>query len=105
MNDKVFYLDLVGQSFLRRLAKKARTDIYQIFLDEVRPTATSSILDVGVSVVKDAPEESNLLEQLYPYPANVKMLGIHEGAFLEKRFPGTTYVRYDPRGAFPFSDN
>jgi ubiquinone/menaquinone biosynthesis C-methylase UbiE len=33
------------------------------------------------------------------------MLGIHEGAFLEKRFPGTTYIRYDPREVFPFSDN
>jgi SAM-dependent methyltransferase len=105
MNDKVFYLDFVGQSFLGRLAKKARIDIYQVFLDEIRPTATSLILDVGVSVVEDDPEESNLLEQLYPYPTNVKMLGIHEGAFLEKRFPGTTYVRYNPCGAFPFSDN
>jgi SAM-dependent methyltransferase len=109
MNDKVFYLDFVGQSFLGPLAKKARTDIYQIFLDQIRPTSTSSILDVGVSVAEDNPEETNalenVLEHLYPYPANIKMLGVHEGAFLEERFPGTKYVRYDAKGTFPFADD
>jgi len=103
-NDKVFYLDLVGNSFLGRMARQARKDMYQVFLNEVRPDATSSILDVGVSVFEDHPEESNLLEQLYPYPSNIKMLGVHEGSFLEQRFPGTTYVRYDPQGNFPFED-
>lgn len=109
MNDKVFYIDTVGQTFLGRLATKARTDIYEIFLERLRPTPTTTILDVGVSVAEDNPETSgdleNFLEQLYPYPANIKMLGIHEGAFLEKRYPGTKYVRYDPSGNFPFEDN
>ncbi len=90
------------------MAKKARTDIYQIFLDEIKPTAASTILDVGVSVTEDSLEESNsvenMLEQLYPYPSNVKMLGVHDGAFLEKRFPGMSYIRYDPQGNFPFKD-
>jgi SAM-dependent methyltransferase len=108
VNDKVFYLDAVGQSFLGRMAKKARTDIYEIFLDRIRPTPTTTILDVGVSVAEDNPEESheleNVLEQMYPYRRNIKMLGIHDGAFLEKRFPGTSYVRYDPDGNFPFED-
>ena len=43
-----------------------------------------------------------MLEQRYPHPANITMLGVHEGAFLERQFPGTTYVRYDPRSGFPF---
>jgi SAM-dependent methyltransferase len=108
MNDKVFYFDIVGQTFLGRLANKARTDIYQIFLDQIRPTSSSSILDVGVSVAEDNPGETsaleNVLEHLYPYPTNIKMLGVHDGAFLEERYPGTKYVRYDPAGPFPFGD-
>jgi SAM-dependent methyltransferase len=104
MSDRVFYLDVVGESFLGRLARKARTDIYEIFLRETRPGETSTILDVGVSVVPDNPRESNILERLYPYPANVTMLGIHEGDFLEQQFPGTKYVRYDPASRFPFAD-
>jgi hypothetical protein len=104
MSDRVFYLDVVGDSFLGRLARKARSDLYEIFLREVRPDATTTILDVGVSVVEESPEEANVLERLYPHRANITMLGIHEGAFLERQFPGATYVQYDPRSPFPFED-
>lgn len=103
-DDRAFYLDAVSHSFLGRLARKARTDIYQMFLRELAPDATTSILDVGVSVVEDEPGESNVLEQLYPHPANLTMLGIHEGSTLERRYPGTRYVRYDPGARFPFAD-
>ncbi len=104
MSDRVFYLDIVGDSFLGRLAQKARAGMYQVFLREMSPAESTKILDVGVSVVEEHPEESNILEQRYPYPANITMLGIHEGAFLETRFPGTRYVRYDPPSPFPFAD-
>ena len=88
-----------------RLARKARLGIFGIFVDRIRPSETDTILDVGVSVVEDNPDESNILEQLHPHTSRLTMLGIHEGAFLEKRFPGARYVRYDPKGNFPFADN
>lgn len=103
-DDRAFYLDVASDSFLVRLSRKARMDIYQIFLRELAPSAVTSVLDVGVSVVEDEPAESNMLEQLYPYPANLTMLGIHDGAFLEGRYPGTRYVRYDTSTGFPFAD-
>jgi SAM-dependent methyltransferase len=78
--------------------------MYEIFLAETRPVEASSILDVGVSVAENPPEESNILEQHYPHPARITMLGIHEGALLERQYPGTKYVRYDPAGPFPFVD-
>jgi SAM-dependent methyltransferase len=103
-DDRAFYLDLPGESFLGRLARRARTGVYEIFLRELAPGAATTVLDVGVSVVKDEPPESNMLEQLYPHRSNLTMLGIHEGAFLERRYPGTRYVRYDGSTGFPFAD-
>jgi hypothetical protein len=104
MSDRVFYLDVVGGSFLGRLARKARNDIYDVFLRELRPDETTAILDVGVSIVEDDPDFSNILERRHPFPRNITMLGIHEGGFLERQYPGTKYVRYDPAGPLPFAD-
>lgn len=104
MDDSAFYLDAVSRSFLGRLAQKARNDIYDVFVRELRPGETTSILDVGVSVVEHAPAESNILERRHPYPGKITMLGIHEGAFLERQYPGTKYIRSDPGKPFPFAD-
>jgi len=104
MSDEIFYLDVVGDTFLGRLARRARSDIYETFLREIGPSPEARILDVGVSVVEDDPQESNVLERRYPHLANVTMLGIHDGAFLEKQYPGARYVRYAPGSRFPFDD-
>ncbi len=104
MGDRVYYLDVVGETFLGRLARRARNGLYDAFVRELRPTDAMTVLDVGVSVVEDNPEVSNVLEQRFPWLSNVTMLGIHEGAFLEETFPGTRYVRYQPGAPFPFAD-
>jgi len=104
VSDRVFYLDVVSETFLGRLARRARNDLFEAFVRELRPDHATTVLDVGVSVVEDNPAVSNVLEQRYPWPNNLTMLGIHDGAFLEEKFPGTRYVRYDPRSPFPFSD-
>jgi SAM-dependent methyltransferase len=104
VNDRVFYLDAVSGSFLGRLARRARTDLYRAFARELAPGPDTTILDVGVSVVEDDPEVSNVLERLHPWPERITMLGIHEGSFLEQAYPGTRYVRYQAGSAFPFPD-
>jgi len=104
MSDRVFYLDVVGDTFLGRLARRARNDLYDAFVHELRPTERTTVLDVGVSVVEDHPEVSNVLEQRYPWPGQLTMLGLHDGAFLEEKFPGTRYVRYQAGSPFPFAD-
>lgn len=105
MTDDVFYLNVVGDSFLGKLAQKARKDLYDIFMRELNGVGAKSLLDVGVSVLEKNPLESNIFERLYPYRDRITMLGIHEGAFLETQFPGARYVQYDPQGKFPFEDN
>jgi hypothetical protein len=104
MSDRLYYPEFTGVDLLRHLSRKARSDMFEIFMRETRPGNTTTILDVGVSVIDDNPSEANMLEQRYPYPANITMLGIHDGAFLEQQFPGTRYVRYDPQSTFPFGD-
>jgi len=104
MTDKAFYLDAVNGSFLARLARRARSDLYAAFVRELSPGPATTILDVGVSVVEDDPAVSNLLERLHPWPERITMLGIHEGAFLERQHPGARYVRYQPGDPFPFPD-
>jgi SAM-dependent methyltransferase len=104
VSDKVFYLDAVNATFLGRLARKARADLYAAFTRELAPGPSTTILDVGVSVVEDDPAVSNLLERLHPWPGQITMLGLHEGAFLEERYPGSRYVRYQAGAPFPFPD-
>ncbi len=106
MSDKAFYHHILSDNkLLNNLARRAREEMYGIFLQETSPTAQSAILDVGVSVTENERLEENILEKRYQYPDRITMLGIHEGAFLEKLYPGTTYVRYDGISTFPFSDN
>lgn len=104
MSDRIYYGDAAIPGPIGRLSRAARVGIYEIFRREMQPTETSTILDVGVSVVEDQPTEANVLEQRYPYPQNLTMLGIHEGSFLERQYPGTRYVRYRPEERFPFAD-
>jgi SAM-dependent methyltransferase len=106
MTDKSFYNNFVANiSFFSKLSQKARAEVYEIFLKEMSPTPSSSILDIGVSVTNQERAEENILEKLYPYPSNITMLGIHEGSFLEQVYPGAKYVRTDPGNTLPFSDD
>lgn len=106
MGDKTFYNHyLAGSGLVSRMSRQARTEMYELFLQEMSPTPQSSILDIGVSVTEQERLEENILEQLYPYPSRITMLGIHEGSFLEQIYPGTRYVRHMPGSSFPFADN
>jgi SAM-dependent methyltransferase len=104
-DDRFYRTLLLNQRFAGRLSRKAREGVYRSFLERMRPTAHDTVLDVGVSVDGEVVrEESNILEQLYPYRQNITMLGIHEGKILEQRYPGAVYVRTVPGQPFPFAD-
>jgi SAM-dependent methyltransferase len=104
LNDDRLYASLLDQRLAARLSRKAREGVYRLFMERMRPTADDTILDVGVSVDSNEREDSNILEQLYPFRRNITMLGIHEGKFLEQRYPGAAYVRALPGQPFPFSE-
>ncbi|WP_199307895.1 class I SAM-dependent methyltransferase [Leptolyngbya sp. FACHB-8] len=67
----------------------------------VQPTPTMQVLDVGVT--SDRREDCNFFERYYPYPQSITAVGMEDAKFLEKEFPGLTYVQADGLN-LPFPD-
>ncbi len=86
---------------------RSRRRKLQLFLDELRPTAETTVLDVGADELGfgqcDGCGTLNFFEELYPWPEQVTALGLHEGERFGKRFPHVRYVQGDAL-ALPFAD-
>lgn len=98
-------MTLVDSVSLRSRRRKLR-----LFLEELRPTAETTVLDVGVDDVSfgDAGGEAacrthNFFESLYPWPDRITAVGLHDGAGFRARYPGIAYVQADAC-TLPFAD-
>ena len=98
-------MKLVDAVSLRSRRRKLR-----LFLDELQPTAATTVLDVGADDVGFGSEGGqsgcsthNFFEELYPWPGRVTALGLHDGAAFRNRYPDITYVQGDGC-ALPFPD-
>lgn len=93
---------LVDAVSLRSRKRKLR-----LLLEELRPTAETSILDVGADELgfgeADGCGTLNFLEEMYPWPERITALGLHEGAGFRARYPRIRYVQGDAC-ALPFAD-
>ena len=91
---------------LRKLASKisfhVRRKIFTSFMEIIRPTARSRILDVGVTPDRTLPE-SNFLESLYPYKDHLVVTSIEDASHLEQEYPGIRFVRTEKLD-LPFAD-
>ncbi len=85
-----------------KLALRARRAMYARFTTAVPTTASSKIIDIGVTPDRDLPD-SNFFEALYPHPAQITATSIEDAAFLETQYPGLTFVRTDG-ATLPFED-
>lgn len=81
-----------------------------LFLGEMRPDATTTILDVGADEVslgetggQSGCTTHNFLEERYPWPERLTALGLHDGARFRERYPRIAYVQGDAC-ALPFPD-
>ncbi len=72
-------------------------------MEMLRPDATTSVLDVGVSLDVSG-VESNVLEQFYPHPARLVCAGIGDGSAFERAHPQVRFVRVVPHEPLPFAD-
>lgn len=81
-------------------ALKARRYMFDLFIHSFRPSSQTRVLDLGVTPDDSLPE-SNLFEQLYPYPDKLTVASIEDASSLEQRFPGVKYVRIE-RKTLPF---
>ncbi len=90
-----------------RVSLRSRRRKLGLFLDTMRPTAETTVLDVGADDAPfGAPEGCgtlNFFEELYPWPERITALGEHAGDAFRARFPQVAYVQGDAL-ELPFAD-
>ena len=98
-------MTLVDAVSLRSRRRKLR-----LFLDELRPTPATTVLDVGVDEVgfgdrggEQGCGTHNFFEELYPWPERITAVGLHDGAAFRRRYPAVRYVQADAC-ELPFPD-
>jgi SAM-dependent methyltransferase len=98
-------MNLVDALSLRSRRRKLR-----LFLDEMSPTAETTVLDVGVDEIGFGAEGGqsgcathNFFEELYPWRARITAAGLHDGAGFRAAYPEIEYVQADGC-ALPFPD-
>jgi len=78
-----------------------------LFLDELAPTAETTVLDVGADELGFGDGSGcgtlNFFEELYPWPGRITALGLHDGAAFRARYPTIPYVQGDALD-LPFDD-
>jgi SAM-dependent methyltransferase len=96
---------LVDAVSLRSRRRKLR-----LFLEALRPSPSTTVLDVGVDEVGFGGEGGqagcathNFFEELYPWPERITALGLHDGAGFRAAYPGIPYVQGDACD-LPFAD-
>ena len=93
---------LVDSISVRSRARKLR-----LFLDELAPTAETTVLDVGADELAfgegDGCRTLNYFEEHYPWPERITALGLHDGEGFRARYPSIRYVQGDAC-ALPFED-
>ena len=89
------------------ISLRSRQRKLELFLDELHPTAETSVLDVGADELGFGEAGScttmNFFEEHYPWPERITALGLHDGAGFRARYPGIEYVQGDAC-ALPFGD-
>jgi SAM-dependent methyltransferase len=89
------------------ISLRSRRRKLRLFLEEMRPTAETRVLDVGADEIGFGAGGGcatlNFFEELYPWPDRITALGLHDGAAFRARHPQVAYVRGDAC-ALPFSD-
>jgi SAM-dependent methyltransferase len=93
-----------------RVSLRSRQRKLRLFLDELRPTAETTVLDVGADELGFGDTSGcgtmNFFEELYPWPERITAVGLHDGTAFRRRYPQVRYVRGDacelpfPDGAF-----
>lgn len=80
----------------------ARKAMYRLFEREIRPTAATKLLDVGVSDTESV--ETNVVERLYPHKHNITAAGIGSAEGFEASHPDIPFVPIAPGAPLPFAD-
>jgi SAM-dependent methyltransferase len=87
---------------------RSRKRKLRLLLDELRPTAETTVLDVGADELAfgegDGCSTLNFFEELYPWPERITALGLQDGSRFRARYPQIEYVQGDAC-ELPFGDD
>jgi ubiquinone/menaquinone biosynthesis C-methylase UbiE len=90
-----------------RVSARSRKRKLDLFLELMRPTPETTVVDVGVSdggYGEDAYGTANFFEALYPWPERIVAVSTQHLTVFQRAFPTVTAVRADGR-ALPFPDD
>jgi hypothetical protein len=90
-----------------RVSARSRRRKLELFLESMRPTAETTVVDVGVSdggYGADALGTANFFEALYPWPERIVAVSTQHLTVFQRAFPEVMAVRADGR-ALPFPDD
>jgi SAM-dependent methyltransferase len=89
------------------ISLRSRQRKLRLLLEELRPTAETTVLDVGADELGFGEGEGcgtlNFFEELYPWPERITALGLHDGGGFRARYPHIPYVQGDACD-LPFAD-
>jgi len=81
---------------------RSRRRKLRLFLDELRPTPETTVVDVGADEVGFGGEGGqqgcsthNFFEELYPWREQITAVGLHDGVGFRQRYPEIAYVQAD----------
>jgi hypothetical protein len=81
-----------------------RRKMFQTFMEELRPSPETKILDVGVTSDSFYPE-SNYFEKMYPYSNQITCVGTEDGSHLMEMFAGLKYFQVTSGQPLPFGSD
>ena len=89
------------------ISLRSRKRKLRLLLGEMRPTATTSVLDIGADELGfgdgDGCGTLNFFEESYPWPERITALGQHDGEGFRARYPDIPFIQGDAC-AMPFAD-
>ncbi len=94
------------------ISLRSRRRKFDLFMAALRPTAETTVLDVGVDDFGFGEHHEtdhggcgtlNYFENAYPWPERITALGQHEGTTFREHYPRIPYVQGDAT-ALPFED-
>lgn len=89
-------------SFAYKISKFNRKRKWKTFVDELAPSQSTRVLDVGCSD-HEMSETDNFIEKHYPYLENLTALSLEAPSNFKRSYPTVECVQYDGN-SFPFGD-
>jgi len=101
--DERYYRHAGAVKLFRKISTQARYQLYQLFMETMRPGPDDCVLDVGVS--DETSMESNMLEQLYPHRRKLTCASLTDGEAIMAAYPGISHITITAGERLPFADN